>query len=101
MQRRCAVNNAFWWLIVKANNTKPIIYNFYKIPIQQLADFTTRTFLGMNSSSKFKIRWSNPNVKTIAGLHGIEDLIPGHIKTHFQAIYRWKCWVLLDGIVQG
>jgi hypothetical protein len=25
-------------------------------------------------------------VKTMAGLRGIEDLIPGHIRTHFQAI---------------
>jgi hypothetical protein len=60
--------------------------DFYKIPEHQLADFTTRTYLGMNSSLKFKIRWSNPNVKTMVGLRGIEDLIPGHIRTHFQTI---------------
>jgi hypothetical protein len=62
------------------------MHDFYKILVQQLADFTTQTYLGMNSSLKFKIRWSNPNVQTIAGLRGIEDLIPGHIRTHFQAI---------------
>jgi hypothetical protein len=62
------------------------MHDFYKILVQQLADFTTRTYLGLNSSLKFKIRWSNPNVQTIAGLRGIEDLIPGHIRTHYQAI---------------
>jgi hypothetical protein len=49
-------------------------------------DFTTRTFLGMNSSPNFKTRWSNPNVKTIVGLQGIKSLILGKIRTHFQAI---------------
>jgi hypothetical protein len=86
MQRRCAVNNALWCLFVEANNTKPTMHKFYKILVQQLADFTTQTYLGMNSSLKFKIRWSNLNVKTIARLRGIEDLIPRHIRTHFQAI---------------
>jgi hypothetical protein len=86
MQRRCAVNNALRWLVVKAYNIEPTMQDFYKIPVQQLADFTTRTYLGMNSSLKFKIRWSNPNVKTMAGLRGIEELIPGYIRTHFQAI---------------
>jgi hypothetical protein len=86
MQRRCTVNNAFRWLVVKANNTEPTMQDFYKILVQQLANFTTRTYLGMNSSLKFKIRWSNPNVKTMAKLRGIEDLIPGHIRTHFLAI---------------
>ena len=60
--------------------------DFYKIPIQQLADFTTQTYLGMNSSLKFKIWWFNYNVKTMVGLRGIEDLIPRHIRIHFQAI---------------
>jgi hypothetical protein len=83
MQRQCVVNNTLYYLVVEANNTKRIMHNLYKIPVQQLVDFTIRIYLGMNSFLKFKFRWSNPNAKTIAGLHGIEDLIPWHIKTHF------------------
>jgi hypothetical protein len=75
IQYQCAINNALRWLVVEANNTKATMHDFYKFLVQQLADFTTQTYLGMNSSLKFKIQWSNPNMKTISGLRGIEDLI--------------------------
>jgi hypothetical protein len=85
-QRQCTLDNVLRWLIVEANNTKPIIKKFYNIHVQWWADFTTRMLLGMNSSFKFKTQWFNLSVKIVAELKGILNLILGHIRTHFQTM---------------
>jgi hypothetical protein len=48
-------------------------------------DFTIRMLVEINSS-KFKTQWSNPTMNVVAQLCSIENLIPRHIRTHFEAI---------------
>jgi hypothetical protein len=47
---------------------------------------SAQSHFGENDLLGVKTQWFNPNLKTIVGLHGIEDLILGHFMTHSQTI---------------
>jgi hypothetical protein len=88
-QRREAVRNAFWWLIVRSEEREPqSMTEFFAINVDRFVGPGQKQLqvFGTSIDKKIQIAWTAPSVKSVTMLERVQHLITPMVRYHFNDI---------------